>query len=50
MKKLSKSNHPVVYIRRTDVNKLPPVDAITYHDVIKNSIKTAHGIEKHFEK
>ncbi|EDV28242.1 uncharacterized protein TRIADDRAFT_53657 [Trichoplax adhaerens] len=50
MKQLRKSNHPVVYIHRTDINKLPPVDALTYQDVIKDSRNTAHAIEKHFEK
>ncbi|XP_076458309.1 protein FAM227A-like [Babylonia areolata] len=50
MRNLTSDMNLVVRIQRTEIDNLPPLDAPTYQDVIKQSSKTVKTIEKQFQE
>ncbi|CAB3980719.1 Hypothetical predicted protein [Paramuricea clavata] len=48
-KRLAKDSGTSILVQRTEIDKLPPINAPTYRDVIKESLKSSHELEKQIQ-
>ncbi|XP_028413192.1 protein FAM227A-like [Dendronephthya gigantea] len=48
-KRLAKDSGTSILVQRTEIDKLPPINAPTYSDVIKESLKSSHNLERQIQ-
>ena len=48
-KRLAKDSGTSILVQRTEIEKLPPINAPTYRDIIKDSLKSSHELEKQIQ-